>query len=76
MIGALNDFSRVPGLANFVGYMLLLAGSKKYSQRNDFKNFAEEHGGIAQLPITGASEQFFSFDVKPFHLAATLERRV
>lgn len=75
-IGSLNDFIGVPGLANFVGHMVLQAGDQKYPEQNALREFVEAHGGTVYLPRTGLGEQKLFFEIKHAYLTESLERLV
>ena len=73
VVGGMNDFRDVPGLANLVAYSLIV-GSRKYPTAFDFNKFLMTNNGASELPITKTHDQLFSFDVKSTRLAAALDR--
>ena len=73
IVGALNDPPDIPGLANLVGYLLMM-GTKKYPGVYNFQKFVKNHGGTCYLPITKLGEQMFSFEIDPAHFTNALDR--
>lgn len=72
ILGSLNDFQELPGLAHFLEHMLFL-GSKKYPEENDYQKFVTEHAGHSNAYTTEHQTNFF-FDISPDFLSPALDR--
>jgi secreted Zn-dependent insulinase-like peptidase len=72
VVGSLNDFEGIPGLANLVGYTLMKR-SKKYPRVDDFKRFVEDRGG-RQFQETDLDMQTFGFEINADYFVSALDR--
>lgn len=72
VIGALNDYKDLPGIAHFLEHMLFM-GSKKYPEENDYDEFLSEHAGDSNA-FTDEETTNFHFEVGADFLAPALDR--
>ena len=77
VLGSLNDFDELPGVANIVGEMLNKYGTSTYPEQ-EFSDIINSLLPAAELenvlfPLTDEDKQIFSFDVNASHLIPALE---
>lgn len=71
-VGHMSDPTDIPGIAHLVEHVLLL-GTEKYPDDNDFRSFVSENGGFTNAQTFADVTKYF-FDIVPDKLSLALER--
>lgn len=71
-VGHMSDPTDIPGIAHLVEHVLLL-GTEKYPDDNDFRSFVSENGGFTNAQTFADVTKYF-FDIAPDKLSTALER--
>lgn len=71
-VGHMQDPTDIPGIAHLVEHVLLL-GTEKYPDDNDFRSFVSVNGGFINAQTFADVTKYF-FDISPEKLSEALER--